>query len=111
AASSKPRATPPSTPGRPAAAPPPSSTVSRPFSWPLSPPPALSAAGVHPKVAQALARHSTLTLTLDRYTHLGLHDEAAALDRLPELPAADRRPEAASLKATGTEVSATSQGG
>ncbi len=29
----------------------------------------LARAGVHPKTAQALARHSTITLTMDRYTH------------------------------------------
>jgi len=29
----------------------------------------LANGGVHPKVAQALARHSTITLTMDRYTH------------------------------------------
>ena len=32
----------------------------------------LAAAGIHPKIAQTLARHSTITLTMDRYTHLGL---------------------------------------
>src|SRR5205823_4405615 len=34
----------------------------------------LASAGVHPKIAQTLARHSTITLTLDRYTHTGLVD-------------------------------------
>ena len=29
----------------------------------------LARGGVHPKVAQALARHSTITLTMDRYSH------------------------------------------
>src|SRR5207244_5524529 len=43
-------------------------------------------AGVHPKEAQILARHSTITLTMDRYTHLGIADAAAALDKLPALP-------------------------
>jgi hypothetical protein len=46
----------------------------------------LAAAGVHPKVAQTLARHSTITLTMDRYTHLGLMDQTTALDKLPDLP-------------------------
>ena len=50
----------------------------------------LARAGVHPKEAQALARHSTITLTMDRYTHLGIFDLTAALDRLPALPT-DRR--------------------
>jgi integrase len=46
----------------------------------------LATAGVHPKVAQELARHSTITLTMDRYTHVALHDQAAALEKLPGLP-------------------------
>ena len=31
-------------------------------------------AGVSPKEAQSLARHSTITLTMDRYAHIGLMD-------------------------------------
>jgi integrase len=45
--------------------------------------------GASPKEAQALARHSTITLTMDRYTHLGIVDLTAALDRLPKLPGND----------------------
>ena len=45
----------------------------------------LARAGVHPKAAQALARHSTITLTLDRYTHVDLPDLTSALDRLPAI--------------------------
>jgi site-specific recombinase XerD len=45
----------------------------------------LARAGVHPKAAQALARHSTITLTLDRYTHVDLPDLSSALDRLPAI--------------------------
>jgi integrase len=67
----------------------------------------LAAGGVHPKVAQALARHSTIGLTMDRYTHLGLHDEAAALDKLPKLPEAPTAAASgAALAATGTEGAA-----
>lgn len=40
-------------------------------------------AGVSPKEAQTLARHSTITLTLDRYCSIGLHDAARALEKLP----------------------------
>ena len=40
-------------------------------------------AGVAPKDAQALARHSTITLTMDRYSHVELKDTAAAVARLP----------------------------
>ncbi len=47
----------------------------------------LAAAGVHPKVAQELARHSTIGLTMDRYTHLPSHALTDALQRLPPLPA------------------------
>src|SRR5262249_36053305 len=34
------------------------------------------------KIVQSLARHSTPTLTLGVYTHLGLYDQAPALDAL-----------------------------
>lgn len=47
----------------------------------------LVTANAPPKVAQMLARHSTITLTMDRYTHLGITDLAGALERLPTLPA------------------------
>jgi len=45
----------------------------------------LAASGVHPKVAQVLARHSTIQLTMDHYTHLSAHDQTAALAKLPAL--------------------------
>jgi integrase len=48
----------------------------------------LAAGGVHPKVAQLLARHSTISLTMDAYTHLDVLDVAGALDKLPPLPGA-----------------------
>ena len=54
--------------------------------------------GVHPKVAQQLARHSTITLTMDRYSHLGLIDMTAGLESLPTIAA----PEATAMRATGT---------
>ncbi len=38
---------------------------------------------------QALARHSTIGLTMDTYTHIDLYDERAALGKLPELPDMD----------------------
>ena len=43
----------------------------------------LVAANCPPKVAQTLARHSTISLTMDRYTHLGTADLVAGLKRLP----------------------------
>jgi integrase len=48
----------------------------------------LATKGVHPKVAQVLARHSTITLTMDYYKDLDMLDVARALDKLPELPGA-----------------------
>lgn len=64
----------------------------------------LARGGASPKEAQALARHSTITLTMDRYTHLGIVDLSAALDRLPKLPDNDAtaaQPD--QLRATGTD--------
>lgn len=61
----------------------------------------LARAGVAPKVAQALARHSTITLTMDRYAHVGLEDQTAALDALPAMDAPPVRPERQA--ATGTD--------
>jgi len=59
----------------------------------------LARGGVHPKVAQALARHSTITLTMDRYSHTVLSEQSAALDALPDLSAASRK----AMRATGTD--------
>ena len=38
--------------------------------------------GVHPSVAKRLARHSTIELTMNTYTHLDLEEAAAALDQV-----------------------------
>jgi integrase len=46
----------------------------------------LSRAGVTPKTAQTLARHSTIDLTMNTYTTLGVLDQAAAVEALPPLP-------------------------
>jgi len=43
----------------------------------------LASSGVHPKTAQRLARHSTITLTIDPYTH---SEKGAELDVLAALP-------------------------
>ena len=45
----------------------------------------LASSGVHPKTAQMLARHSTITLTMDRYTHGMWEQMDEALSRLPDL--------------------------
>lgn len=58
----------------------------------------LVTANVPPKVAQTLARHSTITLTMDRYTHLGVVDLVDALKRLPVIA-----PTSVRCQATGTE--------
>lgn len=45
----------------------------------------LANSGVHPKVAQALARHSTITLTMDRYSHSYMGEQSEAVAALPDL--------------------------
>lgn len=44
----------------------------------------LAAAGVHPKVAQDLMRHSTIELTMDMYTHTLCESRLEALHKLPD---------------------------
>ena len=62
----------------------------------------LSRSGVSPKLAQDLARHSDIRLTMNVYTHTRLYDLAGAVESLPSiLPDVDR-PEATRLAATGT---------
>jgi len=60
----------------------------------------LAAAGVHPKVAQAVMRHSDINLTMSRYTHVFQGQESDAVAALPDLSAA---PSKQSAKATGTD--------
>jgi hypothetical protein len=55
--------------------------------------------GASPKVAQELARHSTVQLTLGRYAHAGLYDVAAAVESLPRLLPTARE----AVAATGTD--------
>lgn len=43
----------------------------------------LAKAGVNPKTAQTLARHSTMDLTMITYAHLELADQHAAVESLP----------------------------
>ena len=45
----------------------------------------LERSGVSPKLAQELARHSDIRLTMNVYTHVRLHDLAGAVDGLPAL--------------------------
>jgi hypothetical protein len=58
--------------------------------------------GVQPKLVQELARHSSSALT-DRYTHIRLHDQAAALEAMPSLLPDGDRPQGRRLAATGTD--------
>jgi len=63
------------------------------------------AGGASVKTAQELARHSTPTLTIGRYSHARLHDLQGALYGLPslDLKTSAPEPQAAELRATGTE--------
>ncbi len=45
----------------------------------------LARGGVHPKLAQDLARHSDVNLTLSRYSHTELEEQASAVASLPSL--------------------------
>ena len=45
----------------------------------------LAMSGVHPKIAQSLARHSDINLTMNRYTHVRLQTQSDALKALPEV--------------------------
>lgn len=60
----------------------------------------LARGGVHPKVAQQLARHSTITLTMDRYSHTVIGDLADGLDALPDL--SPNKPDRERQRMTGT---------
>lgn len=66
----------------------------------------LANGGVHPRKAQALARHCTITLTMDRYSHVVHDDLMGALDALPDL--SEPTPERA--RATGTYDATASPG-
>ncbi len=66
---------------------------------------ALARAGVAPRIAQSLARHSSFAMTFDTYAKLGPEDEARALDALPDLS-----PEPTlAVRATGTDGATESQ--
>ncbi len=60
----------------------------------------LSRAGVAPRMAQELLRHSDIRLTMNTYTHLQLADTAAAVEALPKL--SDGETESTSQRRTGT---------
>jgi site-specific recombinase XerD len=54
----------------------------------------LSLAGVQPKAAQTLARHSDINLTMNTYTMLQVGHQAAAVETLPPVPEAKGREDA-----------------
>jgi integrase len=47
----------------------------------------LAAAGVHPKIAQDLMRHSDINLTMNIYTRTAIESRLDALDKLPNIRA------------------------
>ncbi len=59
----------------------------------------LAANGVHPKVAQAIMRHSDINLTMSRYTHTLKGQEAQAIRSLPDLSTVTGKQQ----RATGTD--------
>ena len=61
----------------------------------------LAAAGVNPKVAQTILRHSDINLTMSRYTHVFRGQESEAVGKLPDLGKPSEKAEQA--RATGTE--------
>jgi len=61
----------------------------------------LASAGVHPKVAQTIMRHSDINLTMMRYTHTLTGQESKAVESLPDLSAPSSQSQRA--VATGTD--------
>jgi integrase len=63
----------------------------------------LARAGVYPKTAQSLARHSDINLTMNVYTMVNVSDQAAAVESLPPLPGIAHAPavERPRLRITG----------
>lgn len=55
---------------------------------------------MHPSIAKELARHSTIGLTMDHYTHTVIGERAEALKSLPDLERPEPDPER--RRATGT---------
>ncbi len=61
----------------------------------------LAASGVHPKVAQAIMRHSDINLTMSRYTHIFAGQTTDAIAQLPDLDLPSK--ESQQAIATGTD--------
>ena len=54
----------------------------------------LARAGIHPKMAQTLARHSTINLTMNTYTHVNMEEKSRAVGQLYAFGATTPAPEA-----------------
>jgi len=63
----------------------------------------LAASGAHPKVAQAIMRHSTIDLTMSRYTHIFRGQESEAVESLPDLSLPSREKQSAVKTGTDSE--------
>ena len=64
----------------------------------------LGRSGASPKAMQRLARHTTVQLTLGRYTHANLFDLQSAVDMLPPISTtSSNESEVVTLQATGTD--------
>ena len=61
----------------------------------------LERAGISPKMAQTLARHSDIRLTLGVYTHVGVHDQTAAIGALPNPRLASEKQPAVEARSHG----------
>jgi len=70
----------------------------------------LARSGASPAVAKTLARHSTITLTMDHYTHLRVEDTRAALKSLGLSDTKEPEAQAVELRKTGTTDTAEGAG-
>ena len=59
----------------------------------------LAASGAHPKVVQSILRHSSIELSMNRYTHIFRGQESKAIANLPDLSLPSKQ----NQKATGTD--------
>ena len=64
----------------------------------------LASSGVHPQVAPQLARHSTITLTMNQYSRARLVDLNAAVENLPSLAPISKLTHDAALTGTTGET-------
>jgi integrase/recombinase XerD len=61
----------------------------------------LERSGASPKMAQTLARHSDIRLTLGIYTHVGIDDQTNAIEALQPPPTDDSKIETKPLRKIG----------